>query len=342
MFSKLKQSLITICVSGLCLILIAIVVVSFLREEQFKKIYEDVIIPYEQVYAEKWLKAIENNDIKAAIKAANNIVIKQFPYIPKAKYLDITQLANINSNFFNPPYAVIDFEYWRDMYKMRKIVNSLKHTSSKKSIPEKIFNFINKKIKIIDYKNENDRPPFFYEILNSRKGDIIDKYLLFSILTEQAGYNTQIALVYSSLKKQPMHIVAETVKNSKHYTFDFFTDSFWKKSLDKVLSENKKQLSRLWKNKWTNKSKMIMYKAIHPPSSYKKANQYLGEYLNNYKNESMPIVGRDPENSQLNFKKQIANKVNNAYSLGIEPFLMVQNTRLFLKEWKEKKLPKKK
>jgi hypothetical protein len=340
MFPYLKKYLFLIGSFTTCLILISIVIISFLRERNFNKIYEDVIIPYNSLYAENWLKAIETDNPKEAIKIAEQIIPKQLPYIPSIRYLNITQSAQINSNFFNPPFAIIDFEYWRDMYKIHKIANSFKGNPEKPIIPENIFNIINKKIKTVNYKNEKYRPSFFYEIWNNKKGDIIDKYLLFSVLTQQAGYNTQIALVYGTLKKEPMHIVAEAIKDGHYYTCDFFTKTSWNKSLSKVLKENSSQLKKLWKKKWVDGPKLIMYKAEFPASSYKKANQYLGTYLSNYKSNRMPLIGNDATKYQNAFKKQIFDKENSAFSLGIEPFLMLKNSNLFLKTWRMKKVKK--
>ena len=340
MSANLKKYLFITGTFTVCLVLVSIIVISLLRERNFKRIYEDVVTPYNAKDAEIWLNAVKNSDPRKAIQIAGKIVLKQVPYVPDVRYLDVTQSAQISSNFFNPPFSILDFEYWRDMYTMRKVVTDLRYNPENLILIKKIFNAVNERIKIFNYKKDEERPAFFKDIWIQKKGDLIDKYLLFSVLTEQAGFNTQIALIYEEYKKNPMRIVAETIKNGQHYTCDFSTNTFWTKPLSEVLKKNSSQLKKIWKNKWSDGPKLIMYKAEFSASNYKKANQLLGKFLNNYKNEDMPIIGSDPNQSQKVFMNQITNKDDCAFTLGIETFLMVKNSNLFLKQWHMKELKK--
>ena len=329
-FKKISVSIITL---AFCIMLIVLVIVSFSREQRFRDLYKDKVADFSETLATKWLNAVkENNPIKA-IRAAAEIVPVQYPYLPKLSYIAIAESAKIGSNFFNPPFNKIDFLYWRDMLLMKKIVEKLNYNPSNALLINKIFTTVNERIKLKKYKKTKDRPAFLSQIWKNKEGDLIDKYILFSSLTEQAGFNTQIALICSKKEEKPLFILAVCEQNGNFFIYDFSSGSKIMMPLDKLLKDEKKCFD-IFGKKWRNGEKLVIFKNEQSSLNYRQANQLLGSFLSKSKNSEIPQIGEDPNEHQKDFMKSLQNKNNTAFALGVEPFLMLKNYKHFPPQWK--------
>ena len=334
---NIKKNLFSIGIFIICLLIISIVITSFIRNYKVKELYKDKVISFNSKVAEQWLTAVKKNDPVTAIKTAEKIIPVQFPYLPELSYLAITKSAGINSNFFNPPASKIDFLYWRDMYLMKKIVNILNKKQNTEVLIQKIFNVINLKIRISNYNNEDERSSFYSQIWEAGKGDLIDKFLIYCVLTQQAGYNTQLGLVYGIKEKDPMHLFAVSEKNGKFYLADFMTQKFWDMSLEDFLANEQDEFKKICGKKWREGRKIIIYKSESPAMAYRKSNKLLESFLSQSKDKNIPIIGIDPASQQRAFSEFIKNRKNTAFSLGLETFLMIKNYKEFPKQWKTSK-----
>ncbi|MCF7791354.1 MAG: hypothetical protein K9M56_05075 [Victivallales bacterium] len=320
----------------ICLLLISIMVTGLIRDYNFTRIYKDKTSKFNEDDVRKWLQAVIREKPIQAIQAARKISPKQFPYIPKPELLDIAKTAKIKSTFFNPPYSLFDYFYWRDMYLLKSLVNKFKKSQPQKPVIENIFNKVNKRIKLTEYKkNINSRPAFFHQVWKNKKGDIIDKHLLFAALAEQAGYVTHTALVFDQIQKTPLYIFALSQKNNQVYTFDFTSGCYWQKTLKEILNQPPVNLSKIFNNGLRQKPLTVIYKLELPAPGYRKSNIILNNYLKKSKIKGIPKISFDLNKIQKEFHDKILKSKNSLCLIGIETFIMIKNSKKFPKYWKE-------
>ena len=315
-----------------CIVLLSILSVSIYRQYKLDSYLQCKLPEFNRTLVTEWLNALKTDNPKKAILTASKMVPRSTPYVPFPYYLNLTTQNGINSRFFNPPFTMLDYLYWKDMYNIRSIVKNIQQNPNIKNIPKHIFNTIFKEVKLIKHTAKSQRSTFLYEIWNKKQCDILDKYLLFSEFMTQAGYDVQIVVLFSDIKKIPIHIIAEIRNTDKVYTCDFFTGSFWIKSV-RELTIDKSLLKQVWKQKWINGLDHIIFKTEISAMSYRKINQHLHEYLAKGNNKSIPIIGLDPYKKMKNYKRNFySNDSSISFELGVEPFTMIKNSKFFPKK----------
>jgi len=316
------------------IVLLLVIITSIIRQYDTYIFTRDAIADFDQNKVSLWINSLESGDVKQGLNLASKMVIKSNPYVPFPYYLEKAQECDINSNFFNPPFNILDFLYWKNCYELKKIVNNTKTDSKNNNIVEKLFNLVYKNIKLIDSKKINFKPSFTIQVWNKKQGTLIDKYLLLSDLIQQAQYGIQIVVLLSRENSKPVHIVAEitNTNGSSTYTCDLVTGSFWDMSVEE-LKQNKNLLIKVWNNRSIKGLNYLLYKTEISAMSYRKINQQLGKYLANGPKE-LPIIGIDPIKVIKKNRTEISKINNNSLTvLGVEPFTIIKNSKFFSKKW---------
>ena len=326
----------SISVIILSIVLLFTVLVGIYRQFKSDTSLQYKLPTFDKTLVNDWLKALKENNVKKALSSASKMVLASSPYVPLPYYYDMVFQNGINSKFFNPPFTILDYLYWKDAFNIRHIVNKALRDTNNTNIPKLFFTIIYKNIKLIKYNKKSQRSAFLFEIWNKKKCDILDKYLLFSEFMVQAGYQVQIVVLFSDIKKPPIHIIAEIRKKNEVYVCDFFIGGFWNKSI-KELTNNNKILTPVWKQKWIKGLDHLLFKTEVCAMSYRKINQQLYKYLTKSNNKSIPIIGLDPYKKMITYKKKyypdITNNPKRSFILGIEPFSMIKNSPYFPKKW---------
>jgi hypothetical protein len=324
----------------ICIILLSVVLVSVYRQYKLDTYLQYKKLPvFDKTLVTEWLDALKTDNPMKALFIASKMVPRSSPYVPFPYYYDMAIQSGINSRFFNPPFTMLDYLYWKDAYDIHQIVKAAPNDLSSKNIPKHFFDVISKDIKLIKHRKSLQRSAFFFEIWQRKQCDILNKYLLFSETMLQAGYSVQIVVLFSDVKKPPVHIIAEIRDDSDNelvHCCDFFTGNFWNKSV-RELAANKNLLKTTWKQEWAKGLDHLLFKTEISAMSYRKINQQLHEYLAKDKNGDIPIIGLDPykrmEEYKRNFYPNHSNNSKLTFILGIEPFTMIKNSKSFPKSW---------
>ncbi len=319
----------------LCLLLI--VIVGIYRKHKLQTLFKPEISELNVTIVNDWLNALKSNNPKQALNLASKMVSKSYPYVPFPYYLDITSHCGINSRFFNPPFSILDYLYWKDAYELRQLLLIIKQNKQTVNIPEYFFNEIFHKIKLTQKNDREDRFSFMSQIWKNKKSDLLDKYLLFSEIMTQAGYRTQVIVLFSEKTKKPIHLISEIRKNDEVYTCDFKTGIFLNKSVS-FLIENKAFLIGKWKPEWIKGLYNLLFKTEIQAMSYRKINQQLNKYLARSNNKEIPIIGLEPYEQMVSYKKQYYPNFKQksegpTFILGIEPFSIIKNSKFFPEKW---------
>jgi hypothetical protein len=320
----------------LCIILLSVVSVSIYRKCKSDTYLQYQLSEFNQTIVSEWLDALKEANSKKALFLASKMVSKSSPYVPIPYYYDMAIQNGINSNFFNPPFTMLDYLYWKDAYDISRRVKTIQNDPKINNIPKYFFSIIHKDIKQIKQTDKSQRSAFLFEIWENKQCDIVDKYLLFSEFMTQAGYDVQIIVLFSDIKKPPVHIIAEVRNENEVYSCDFFTGNFWNKSV-KQLTADKDSLRHTWKQKWIKGLNHLLFKTELSAMNYRKINQQLHEYLVKDNNKDVPIIGLDPykrmQEYKRNFYPNYSKNPKLKFTLGIEPFTMIKNSKYFPKKW---------
>lgn len=335
----IKINLSKIILATFCFIIIIVICVSIYREHKINQQSSDKISNIDYNHVENWLSALKKDNVNKGISIAKKMVTQSSPYVPIPDYMRLTKRTDINIKFFNPPFRKVDFKFWQDMYKLKSKIIELKNNESDSNIAKKIFLLVNKIKTSHSPESSAKKPAFFSEILENKKAPLVEKYLLLTQLFSQAGYDTQIVLLFKNIRKKPVHILA-TIKarnKNQHYTVDLSTKNIWPSSLEK-LARNKEKFSNIWKDSYIKSLEKRMYKTISPAPAYRKINQQLYNYLKRAKDRFnvIPNIGKNPKNILKSFKSKlkknsVAKKLN--FNYGVEPFIMIKNYKNFPEKW---------
>ncbi len=313
-----------------CMILIT-AILSISKNELLTESTADRTIQYSKTVVSDFIDGLSSNNMKETLKKANQIIVESTPYYPNLLYMQTAQNADVNSNFFNPPFTELDYLYWENALLLKMLSDTYKEKFENNYI-KNIFLSINERIKNSNHKSIEKRTVFSYEIWENKEGDLLDKYVLFSDIAEQNGYISAILVIQNS-KKEIIHILLETRDKFNTYTIDFKNNLIWNKSiyeLDKIYIE------KVLGKEIVKEINSSNYKFEFSPFSYRKINQQLYTYLSFHNDNNIPIFGQDPLLRIENFKsyeKSKEAKIDNATLLGIEPFLIMKNSPYFNKEW---------
>lgn len=313
-----------------CMILIT-AILSISKNEFLTENTTDRTIQYSNTVVSDFLDSLSSNNMNETLKKANTIIVESTPYYPNLLYVQTAQNADINSNFFNPPFTELDYLYWKNALTLKRLSDTYKEKFENNYI-KNLFLSINERIKNSNHKSIEKRTVFSYEIWENKEGDLLDKYILFSDIAEQNGYISAMLVIQNS-NKEIIHILLETRDKFDTYTIDFKNNLIWNKSIY--------ELDRIYIEKILGKELLkeinsSTYKFEFSPFSYRKINQQLFTYLSSNNESNVPIFGQDPLLRMGKFKSYGKNKgakIDKAALLGIEPFLIMKNSPYFNKEW---------
>ena len=331
---KLNSSLFIIII--LCLVLLSVVGTSIYRQYRLNTFSQCNVPKLDKRLVAEWLNALKTNNPKQALLLASKMVPTSFPYAPLPYYFDMASQSGIGTRFFNPPFTMMDYLYWKDSYNLHRIAKSIVENSESQNVPKNIFLSVLNRIKRIKQNDSSQRAAFLSEIWKNKQGDILDKYFLFSELMLQVGYDVQTVVLFPDIHKAPVHIIAEIRGYNKVYTCDFFTGQFWNKSVAE-LKKDKTNLAKIWKNEWIRGLDHLLLKAEISAMSYRKINQQLHNYLLQDDDKNIPVLGLDPYKMMVDYQKEYYPRYKSSskmtFILGIEPFTMIKNSKFFPKVW---------
>ncbi len=139
----------------LSIVLLSIVLIGVYRQFKLDTYLQYQLPTFDKTLVNDWLKALKEDNFKKALTSASKMVPVSSPYAPLPYYYDMVFQSGINSRFFNPPFTMLDYLYWKDAFNIRNIVNKALRDTNNTNIPKLFFTIIYKNIKLIKYNNKS-------------------------------------------------------------------------------------------------------------------------------------------------------------------------------------------